>query len=212
MPQVNPNTYKPRTVAQVRLNLGIYKEIATKTGINIAQVMRYGDQFLKNSVADTVAYTERQINDYAPKATGQLRNSLIHQLHLSGVSNNILTMNLGTYVNYMKYVANMKEVNLRHPKDYGGTFIFRYRKGKRVRIPVAHNAKIAGATDGARRYVKYYGAPRWVTLDDPKAQRHFYQLIVANMRTKLERSIANEIKGTFPAGQVDPWTKAFRVI
>ena len=101
------STYYPRTRVQVRLNLQKYREISTLTGIPLAQTMRYGDQILNKSMLQTIQDIEKNIGKYVPKATGQLQDSLTKQLHHSDVSNNWLQMKLGTYVGYMKYIANM---------------------------------------------------------------------------------------------------------
>ena len=199
-------TYRPRTQVEVRLNQAKYREISRLTGLPLSKVSRYGDEIMKRSMFETINDMEKNILKYTPKATGQLRDSLTHQLHNSTISNNWLQMKLGTYVSYMKYVANMRAQHLRHPKapPIGWNPIrkrntTRGKKGSRKRNP------------NQWRWVKYYGGPRWVRLDDPKAQTNFYSQLVLYMKNQLQKHIAAEIKDTFKAGQRKPWTDKFKV-
>ena len=199
-------TYRPRTQVEVRLTQAKYREISRLTGLPLSKCQRYGDEILKRSMFETINDMEKNINKYVPKATGQLQDSLVKQLHGSTISNNWLQMKLGTYVRYMQYVANMRSQRLRHPKapPIGWNPIrqrntSRGKKGSRKRNP------------NQWRWVNYYGGPRWVRLDDPQAQTNFYSQLVLYMKNQLQKHIAAEIKDTFRAGQRKPWTDKFKV-
>jgi uncharacterized short protein YbdD (DUF466 family) len=199
-------TYKPRTQVEIRLNQQSYRDISTLTGVPLAKVMQYGDQILKQSMFQTIQDMEVNINKYVPKATGQLRDSLTKQLHNSTVENNWLQMKLGTYVRYMKYVANMKEKNLQHPKLVKLKFPIYQRNSK-------HGKKgQAKRNPGIWRYVYYYGAPRWVKLDDPQAQENFYSQLIMYMKKRLEKHIAEEIRDLIPANQRRPYYNTLKVV
>jgi len=199
--------YRPKTQVEVRLNQQSYRDISTLTGVPLAKVMKYGDQILKRSMFETILDVESNIGKYVPKATGQLRDSLTHQLHNSSMNNNILKMNLGTYIRYMKYVANMSAQRLRHPRapPTGWNPIYQRnskhgKKGTRKRNP------------NQWRYVNYYGGARWVLLDDPQAQTNFYSQLVLYMKTRLEKYIAEEIRDIIPSNQRRPYYNKFKVI
>lgn len=205
MPSVAAD-YRPRTRVELRLNQQKYRQIASLTHLPLAKVIRYGDDILKRSMFQTILDMEKNINKYVPAATKQLRHSLTKQLNASTISNNWLQMKLGTYVSYMKYVANMSEKKLRHPKHIAQKSLIRKRntsrgkKGSRIKNP------------GIFRYVRYYGAPRWVRLNDPQAQKNFFTLLITHMKTQLQKRIGQEIRQTFPAGQRKPWTDKFKVV
>lgn len=198
-------TFQPKTRAEIKLKTQQIREIATATGIPLNVVYRYIDQIIHISVQKAIQETLPKIHEWVPKATGQLRESLdrVLRTHSSAGSyygsGRMAQLTLGTLVPYIKYVAHMPSSSLRHPKSYGTTMIFRYIKGKRRAIPVKQNAKILGATDGARRYVHYYGAPRWVKLDDPKATKNFFYFLVMYMRKKLQKFTMSEISRVVPA-------------
>jgi len=198
--------YRPKTQVELRLNQQKYRDISSATGLPLAKVIRYGDSILNKSMQETIIDVEKNIYKYVPSATSQLRDSLAKQLHYSKVSNNWLQMKLGTYISYMKYVANMKESKLRHPKSITQRFSVYQRnsrhgkKGQMKRNP------------GQWRYVRYYGAPRWVRLNDPQAQKNFYTQLIMHIKTQLEKHIAYEIKGTFKPGERRVWTDKFKVI
>jgi len=199
-------TYRPRTQVEVRLNQVKYREISKLTGLPLSKVQKYGNTILNKSMVETINDMEINIDKYVPAATNQLRHSLTHQLHGSKLSNNWLQMKLGTYVHYMKYVANMSSRHTRHPKaaPIGWNPIrqrntSRGKKGSRKLNP------------NQWRWVTYYGAPRWVKLDDPKAQTNFYSQLILHMKKQLQKHISEEIKTLFKAGQRKPWTDKFKV-
>lgn len=198
--------YRPKTRVQVRLNQQRYREIASLTHLPLAKVIRYGDDILEKSMQETINDVNKNIYKYVPGATSQLRDSLSKQLHHSRVSNNWLQMKFGTYVSYMKYVANMTESKLRHPKFLKQKGLIRKRntrrgkKGSVIRNP------------GIYRFVRYYGGPRWVLLNDPQAQKNFFTLLITYMKTQLQKRMAQEIRQTFPAGQRKAWTDRFKVV
>lgn len=191
--------YRPMTRVMVQADRKTYMEISRRTGIPMGKVIQYGDKILKNSMQKTVAQLDTEIDKYMPKATGQIRHSLKHQLHHSGLTNSSLQMKFGTFVKYMKYIANMSETQLRHPKK--GTKNLRYKR----------NAKFGKKgqfrkNPGAWRYVKYFGPARWVKLDDPKAQKNFWSQTLARMKTYLQKEIAKEITATLPSAERKPFT------
>lgn len=198
--------YTPKTRVELRLNQQKYREISTLTHIPLVKVIKYGDKILEKSLAQTIQDIDKNIYKYVPKATSQLRDSLSKQLHHSKVSNNWLQMKLGTYVKYMKYVANMSESKLRHPKTLPQKSLIRKRntrrgkKGSIIRNP------------GMWRFVRYYGGARWVLLNDPQAQKNFFTLLIKHIQTQLTKNIAYEIKTTFSAGKRRPWTDKFKVV
>ena len=202
----NAKVYEPRTRVAVRLNLDIHREISTLTGIPLLQVQKHGDKILKQSMADTIAYIEGNINKYVPKATGQLRNSFVHQLHHSTVGRLGLKMNLGTFVHYMGYVAKMSERTLRHPR---GSSYIPYKRNTTVRGQL-HKKGSPRRNPGAWRWVKYYGGPRWVQLEDRKAQKNFFSQLVTHIKKRLEIEIGKNINATFPTGERRAWTDKFK--
>jgi len=143
---------------------------------------------------------------YAPKATGQLRESFSHQLRANSTfSNNWLQLKLGTYVSYMKYVGRMSASRLRHPRTIKQKYPIYQRNSK-------HGKKgQAKRNPGQWRYVYYYGAPRWVKLEDPKAQDNFFQFIIAHIQKRLAKAVKEGIQARFPAGKRKPWTDRFKV-
>lgn len=199
------HVYRPRTQVELRLTQSKHREISRLTGIPLAQVIKHSSGIMARSMFETIKDMQKNIYKYVPKATGQLRDSLSKQLHNSTISNNWLQMKLGTYVHYMKYVANMKSGKLRHPKHIRQKFSIYQRNSK-------HGKKgSAKRNPGQWRYVNYYGGKRWVRLDDPKAQTNFYSQLVLYMRTQLQKNVAAEIKDTFKAGERKPWTDRFKV-
>lgn len=215
MPPTLPSaaTYKPKTRAQVRLNQQIYRDISQLTHMPLATVIRHGDKILNQSMAAAIKTGLESIKLYAPKATGQIRESLSHQLRAnSTLSNNWLQLKLGTYVSYMKYVARMKDVTLQHPRGIKPGTYANYTKYPTYQ----RNTKLgkkgqAKRHPGQWRYVYYYGAPRWVKLEDPQAQTNFFQLIVAHIQKALAKSVRDEIQATFKAGERKAWTDRFQV-
>ena len=205
--------YRPKTQVAVKLNQQIIRDIATDTGVPLAKVMKYSDRILSLSMFQTIQDMETNINKYVPKATGQLRDKLIHSLHNSTLQNNVLNMRLGTTIHYLKYVANMKEEKLRHPRSpLKGTYK-NYEKYPIYQRNSKHGKKgQAKRNPGQWRYVHYYGGARWVKLNDPKAQENFYSLLVKHMRDKLEKYIAEEIRDIIPSNQRRPYYNEFKVI
>ena len=67
----------------MRITQQDYIDIAQRTGLPLAVVIRYGDKILQQSMKQTIEEIIPEIYKYAPKATGQLRNSLAHQLRNS---------------------------------------------------------------------------------------------------------------------------------
>lgn len=213
MPTVSANTYKPKTRAQVRLNQQTYRDISQLTATPLATVIKHGDKILNQSMAAAIKTGLTSISKYAPKATGQIRDSLSHQLRAnSTLSNNWLQLKLGTYVSYMKYVARMKDTTLQHPRGSLGTSYQNYQKYPRYQ----RNTKLGKKGQlkrhpGQWRYVYYYGAPRWVKLEDPDAQTNFFQLIVTHIQKALAQAVRDEIQATFKAGERKVWTDRFKV-
>lgn len=205
-------TYRPRTQVEIRLNQQTFRDISIATGVPLAQVIRHGGSILSQSMSKTIQDVEKNIAKYVPKATGQLRNSLTHQLHNSTLSNNWLQMKLGTYVKYMKYVANMNEKLTQHPKGIAPGTYKNYAKYPIYQRNSKHGKKgQAKRHPGQWRYVNYYGSARWVKLDDPKAQTNFYSQLIMYIKKRLEHYIAAEIKTTLPANERKPYYNKFKV-
>jgi len=198
--------YTPRTYAEIRLTQEKYREISSLTHMPLAVVMKYGDNILDKTLEQTLKDIDKNIFKYVPKATGQLRTSLSKQLHHSNISNNRLQVKLGTFVHYMKYVANMSESKLRHPKSLVQKSLIRKRNTRRGKKGSAI------LNPGMWRWVNYYGGARWVLLNDPQAQHNFFSQLVLHIKTQLELNLANEIRSTFPSGKRRAWTDKFKVI
>lgn len=194
---MSQTTYKPRTRVEIYLRTQQIKDIAKATKLPLGTVYKYIDEILDVSVADVVADMIPMIHDYAPKATGQLRNSLEKTLKSSFAgsyrgSGRIAQMKFGTLVPYIKYVANMNSTTLRHPKGKGKVI----RRKRTTRFGRRGQFR----KDPTRwRYVRYYGAPRWVRLEDRKAQTHFFNILITHIKKKLLKAISGQINTIVPA-------------
>lgn len=210
---MSATTYRPKTRAQVRLNQQIYRDISQLTATPLSTVIRHGDKILNQSMDQAINKGLKSIDLYAPKATGQIRNSLSHQLRAnSTLSNNWLQLKLGTYVSYMKYLSKMKDSTLQHPRGALGKAYQNYQRYPRYQRNSKHGKKgQLKRHPGEWRYVYYYGAPRWVKLEDPKAQTNFFQLIITHIQKALAKAVRDEIHATFKAGERKVWTDRFKV-
>jgi len=195
MPVGSASTFRPKTRVAVRLKRQQLLDISKKTNIPYLEVLKYSDKILNKSMAQTIQDIIPKIHRYAPKATGQLRNSLEHFLKQSRVNHGkVLLMKFGTYIGYMKYVAGMSASHLKHPKAIKMKYPIYQRNSK-------HGKKgQAKRNPGLWRYVKYYGGPRWVRLDDPIAQKNFYSLLIRHIRDSLLKHIVSNIQSTIPKG------------
>lgn len=203
MPQRSAKTYWPKTKVEIRLRFDQFRDISTATGIPLGTVQRYAGEILDKSMADTIKTIEPKIYKYAPKATGQLRNSLAKFLRQSQVSHGrILQMKFGTYIKYMKHVANMNSRMTRHPKGIKAGTYKNYTKFPRYQRNSKHGKKgQLKRNPGKWRFVRYYGGPRWVSLNDPEAQTNFYRILIIHIKDELLKNITSEIRSVVPKGQ-----------
>lgn len=194
MPTGNLATYRAKTRVQVILDQRKYNLIAQLTGLPLGKVVKYTDQIMNAALDETITYIDPLIYRYAPKATGQIRDKLSHSLHTSVIRNGRLMLRFGTSVHYIPYVANMTEKSLRHPK-----------KNVKLKYPVyQRNSKYGKKGDRKRnpgqwRHVNYYGGPRWVQLEDRKAQENWFFILIEKMKTKLQKAISSEIATIVPS-------------
>ena len=197
MPVGSASTFRPKTRVAVQLKRQQLLDISKKTNIPYLEVLKYSDKILNKSMAQTIQDIIPKIHRYAPKATGQLRNSLEHFLKQSRVNHGkVLLMKFGTYIGYMKYVAGMSASHLKHPKK---------KKPKNWNPIYQRNSKHGKKGQAKRnpyewRYVKYYGGPRWIQLEDRYAQKNFYSLLIRHIRDSLLSHIVANISSTIPAG------------
>jgi len=126
-----------------------------------------------NAIRDILSQTFRRMVDrghdwidlYVPKATGQLRESLKKQLH-SPI--NLQEGGTKLLLRIGSYVHYLKYVALMSEKN------------------LQHEPP-------QRRWVNYYGPPRWVVLDDPNAQRFFFMKLIMFMRRVIREELARSI-------------------
>ncbi len=131
---------------------------------------------LRDAFYATITDLAEDIGRIVPKATGQLRDNLMANLQSSRVADTMLSLTLGTDIQYAKYVNQMPQSWLQHFGEYRyvNYYGYSYKYGGAKRKGVHHKP-------GELAVV---GAP--VYLDDPDAQHNWMQFLVMHAKNWLK--------------------------
>lgn len=174
--------YEPHPRAQVGLRTANEREQFLEA-LGVAGSLKFREKALSSlqevmlrTLKDLRTEMKPIIDKIVPRATGQLRNSLYwflkHDLNIKA-GGYALDVVVGSYVPYLRYVAAMNTMSLRH------------------RPP-------------QRRWVKYYGAPRYVILNDPMAEGGFFETLILEARAHLASALARNIRSVAARYRTDP--------
>lgn len=106
------------------------KYMAKGTTLTFEEVLALLHSMLLYVLDELIFELELWINKYVPKATGQLRDSLIKNLESSDVKKGLMRLVLGTHIDYAPKVAEMSTSTVRH----AGQERYVYYYGERGKI------------------------------------------------------------------------------
>ena len=109
------------------------------------------DTILRATLSRTIDDLDLWIDEYVPKRTGQLRDSLKKNLRSSRViKNNLLKLYFGTHLNYADFVNDMTTQQVQHDGETG----YAYYYGHYGRITLDDPDAIGGFFDAMIRFAR----------------------------------------------------------
>ena len=104
----------PSTKIKIGLPVVEIKFVAKSNEMSYAEVLYTIHEMLLYVLDELILELEIWINKKVPKATGQLRDSLIKNLQSSSVKKGLMRVILGTNLDYAEDVAEMSTMKVRH--------------------------------------------------------------------------------------------------
>lgn len=114
----------PKTQFKIQVNKKYITYIAGNRNITAEEVKQTISDILSETLNITLTELEEWINKYVPKRTGQLRESLIRNLHSSRVKGMILRLILGTSLDYAEEVNEMSTAQVAHSGEKGYAYYY----------------------------------------------------------------------------------------
>ena len=104
--------------------------IAKNTDLTFPEVLALFHNMLLYTLSQLTNELRKWIKTKVPKATGQLRQSLLDNLESSSVKKGLMRIVLGTHVSYAPDVAEYTTEQVRHNKEVG--YAYYYKKSGRI--------------------------------------------------------------------------------
>lgn len=104
----------PSTKIKIGLPVIEIKYLAKQNELTYEEVLFTINEMLLYVLEELLLELENWINKFVPKATGQLRDSLIANLYSSSVKKGLMRVILGTHLDYAEDVAAMSTMKVRH--------------------------------------------------------------------------------------------------
>lgn len=114
----------PSTQIKVGIPTLEIKFLAKQNVLTHSQVMDTIQDMLMYVLDELILELETWINSKVPKRTGQLRDSLIDNLHSSTVKIGLMEIILGTLLPYAEDVAAMTTTQVRHSGEDGSAYYY----------------------------------------------------------------------------------------
>ena len=114
----------PKTHIKMGIPTDQIKYIAGHSKLTYDQVLILIRNVLEDTLSDVIMDLELWIKSKVPKRTGQLRESLIANLHSSRVKNGLLRLILGTHLDYAAKVASYSTSQVRHMREKGYAYYY----------------------------------------------------------------------------------------
>lgn len=165
--------------------------IRRDTYLSYVKIREICEWIFFKSLQEVIPKFKDQVLKYTPKATSQLRDSILESLDMR-FSSQECKLRFGSTIDYIKYVAYMKEKTVRH---FGGpkylpqkkTVTFIIKKGPKAGQTVTYQARQLNTR--AWRWVNYYGYHGYIQLYDPIAQGGFFGKLILLARNLLWTAI-----------------------
>ena len=139
---------KPTPRRQFEAEIGVP---TSTTGIGIATATWVIDMVLRTALSHTIDDLDDWIDEFVPKRTGQLRDSLKHNLRSSRVINKtLLKLYFGTHLDYADFVNDMTTSQVAH----NGTIGYAYYYGNYGRITLNDPNAVGSFFDKMIQYAR----------------------------------------------------------
>lgn len=114
----------PSTKIKIGLPVIEIKYLAKQNAISYDEVLSTIHDMLLYVLDELIVELEIWINKFVPKRTGQLRESLIANLHSSSVKMGLMRIILGTHLSYAEDVSDMSTMQVRHSGEKGYAYYY----------------------------------------------------------------------------------------
>jgi len=115
---------QPSTKQKIGIEKGKIKYIAKQRNLTYDQVLTLIRNILQETLNNTIEDLEKWIKKKVPKRTGQLRDSLIKNLHSSRVVKGIARLIMGTNIDYAEDVNEYSTQQVRHQGEVGYAYYY----------------------------------------------------------------------------------------
>ena len=113
---------KPTQREQFEAEIGVP---TSATGIGMTTAVWVIDMVLRTALSHTIDDLDAWIDEFVPKRTGQLRDSLKMNLRSSRVVNRtLLKLYFGTHLNYAEFVNDMTTSQVAHDGEIGYAYYY----------------------------------------------------------------------------------------